>query len=216
MKDILCYGDSNTWGFMPNCGKRYDAQTRWTGVLQQELGSEWRVHEDGLNARNSVFDAPYKPFLNGLTTLPSSLISQKPLDVLVISLGTNDLKTHTAMQSAMGVAQLVRETLILSADAPIGYDIFKDKRRIIVVSPIQVWEGIGTLDTDSNLVHAHEESTKFPQAFRKALADFPVTLIDAQQFAQPSHKDGVHMEPEGHHALGMAVAEVVRAIMAEA
>ncbi len=216
MKDILCYGDSNTWGFMPGSGKRYDEQTRWTGVMQQELGAEWRVHEEGLNARNSVFDSPYKPFLNGLTTLPSALISQKPLDVLVISLGTNDLKTHTAKQSAMGVAQLVRETLILSADAPIGYGIFKDKRRIIVVSPIQVWEGIETLGTDSDLTHAHQESTLFPQAFRKALADFPVMLIDAQQFAVPSHKDGVHMEAESHHALGVAVAEAVRAIMAEA
>ncbi len=216
MKDILCYGDSNTWGFMPGSGKRYDEQTRWTGVMQQELGAEWRVHEEGLNARNSVFDSPYKPFLNGLTTLPSALISQKPLDVLVISLGTNDLKTHTAKQSAMGVAQLVRETLILSADAPIGYDIFKDKRRIIVVSPIQVWEGIETLGTDSDLTNAHQESTLFPQAFRKALADFPVMLIDAQQFAVPSHKDGVHMEAESHHALGVAVAEAVRAIMAEA
>ena len=92
MKHVLCYGDSNTWGFTPVTGKRYDEHTRWTGLLQDLLGDAWRVHEAGLNARTSIYDDPFKPYLNGRDMIRGILVSEKPLDVVVLSLGTNDLK----------------------------------------------------------------------------------------------------------------------------
>lgn len=66
MKHVLCFGDSNTWGFIPGTCKRYDEHTRWTGILQDELGADWRIHENGQNGRTTVFPEPGKNFMTGL------------------------------------------------------------------------------------------------------------------------------------------------------
>ena len=63
MKHVLCFGDSNTWGFIPGTCKRYDEHTRWTGILQDELGADWRIHENGQNGRTTVFPEPSKNFM---------------------------------------------------------------------------------------------------------------------------------------------------------
>ena len=107
MKRILCYGDSNTWGYTPITGVRYDEHTRWTGRLQDVLGEDYCVQEEGLNARTSAFDDPFKPYLNGKDMLEGILVSAKPLDVLVISLGTNDLKFTAAEGSRDGLARIL-------------------------------------------------------------------------------------------------------------
>ena len=91
MKNILCFGDSNTWGYTPGTGERYAQDVRWTGVLQRELGDHYRVIEDGQNARTSVYEDMWSPWRCGKDALPGTLIAQKPLDLLILSLGTNDL-----------------------------------------------------------------------------------------------------------------------------
>ncbi|HCJ89535.1 MAG TPA: arylesterase, partial [Clostridiales bacterium] len=90
MKHVLCFGDSNTWGFIPGTCKRYDEHTRWTGVLQDELGADWRIHENGQNGRTTVFPEPSKNFMTGLGALPYALDTLRPLDAIIIMLGTND------------------------------------------------------------------------------------------------------------------------------
>ena len=69
MKQILCYGDSNTWGYTAGTGVRYPHDVRWTGVMQRELGSEYTVLEEGLNGRTSVFDNPFSPHRSGISYL---------------------------------------------------------------------------------------------------------------------------------------------------
>jgi lysophospholipase L1-like esterase len=88
MKTILCYGDSNTWGYAPGTGKRYLRHERWTGVLQQLLGSNAVVIEEGLNGRTTTLDDPTKPFRNGKDYLIPCLDSHAPLDLVVLMLGT--------------------------------------------------------------------------------------------------------------------------------
>ena len=213
MKDVLCFGDSNTWGFVPGRGVRYDEHTRWTGVLQDALGASWRVHEDGVNGRTSCFDDAVKPFLNGRRALPAALVGQKPIDVLVLSLGTNDLKGHTARQAAMGVAQLVRDALAFDVLYPSKQPVFKGEKHMIVLSPIQVWQGLEELNPSDQLAAAHAESCRFPEVFHEVMAGFPVTLLDAQQLAAPSHVDGVHMEAEGHRAIGLKMAQILSSLV---
>ena len=87
MKHVLCFGDSNTWGFIPGTCKRYDEHTRWTGVLQDELGADWRIHENGQNGRTTVFPSPAKGFMTGLGALPYALDTLRPLDAIIIMLG---------------------------------------------------------------------------------------------------------------------------------
>ena len=94
---VLCYGDSNTHGTMPMATLddmgRFGAAERWPGVLAAELGSGWRVVEEGLPGRTTVYPDPISGVhKNGLSVLPAALESHRPLDVVVVMLGTNDLK----------------------------------------------------------------------------------------------------------------------------
>jgi len=92
MRRILCYGDSNTWGCIPISAARYGEDIRWPGVLAGLLGAEYRIIEEGLNGRTTVFDDPLQEGRNGKTYLLPCLLSHRPLDVVVLMLGTNDMK----------------------------------------------------------------------------------------------------------------------------
>src|ERR671917_870887 len=112
MRTVLCYGDSNTWGYDPATRERFPPHVRWTGVLATLLGAEYRVIEEGLNGRTTRWDDPIEPGRNGLTYLRPCIESHKPLDLMVIMLGTNDLKRRFNLvasdiaQSAAELAQL--------------------------------------------------------------------------------------------------------------
>lgn len=215
MKHILCYGDSNTWGYIPGVCRRYDEHTRWTGVLADALGPGYVIHEDGMNARTTAFDSPLKPFLNGLSMLPGVLWAQKPLDLLILSLGTNDLKEHGAVQSAGGLDQLIACAQSMDFIYPSSEPVFRGAPKILVVSPIAVGEGLETLDPDDELGGRHAESLRFPEKFAAVCADRGVPMLNAQQIAQPSTIDCVHMTAEGHRALGLAIASRVRELLAD-
>lgn len=215
MKHVLCFGDSNTWGFMPGSAKRYDEHTRWTGVLGDILGSEWRVHEEGLNGRMTIFDSPFQGDINknGRALFASVLDSQKPLDVLVICLGTNDLKYHPAWHAAQGVGQLVSYAQHVDTLNPWGEHVFRNGPKILVISPIAIGEDLVNRNVNDDLVGKHEESRKFPKVFADLCAGMGVDMLDAQAYAEPSDIDCIHMEPEGHLALANAVAEKITEMM---
>src|SRR5664279_2300710 len=92
MPVIVAYGDSNTWGYDPAAGARFAPEQRWTGVMATALGAGFKVIEEGLNGRTTVFDAPIEPYRNGLAYLPPCLLSHAPFDLILIALGCNDLK----------------------------------------------------------------------------------------------------------------------------
>src|SRR6185503_2144360 len=104
MKTILCYGDSNTWGYEPATKERYSRAERWTGILQRELGAEYYVVEEGLNGRTTVWDDPIEGYKNGKEQLIPCLTSHKPIDLVTIMLGTNDLKQRFSL-SAYDIAE---------------------------------------------------------------------------------------------------------------
>ena len=94
MKKVLCYGDSNTWGYIPGSGGRFVYSLRWTGVLQISLGPEYQIFEEGLNGRTTGSEDPEESGRNGARSLASIMEQYKPLDLIIIMLGTNDLKQH--------------------------------------------------------------------------------------------------------------------------
>src|SRR3954462_1773041 len=94
MKTIVCFGDSNTWGYDPASNGRFGPTNRWTGVLQTALGSDYRVIEEGLNGRTTTVDDPIHDHRNGRHYLPPCLESHAPFDLVTIMLGTNDLKAR--------------------------------------------------------------------------------------------------------------------------
>jgi lysophospholipase L1-like esterase len=107
MKTILCYGDSNTWGWDPISESRLDKDVRWPGVLQQELGDDYEVISEGLPGRTTVWTDPIEGHMSGKDYLIPCLHSHKPIDLVIILLGTNDLKHRfgvTAFDIAEGIS----------------------------------------------------------------------------------------------------------------
>jgi len=117
MKKILCYGDSNTWGYdprktTPEVMARYEDTVRWTGRLEMELGKDYRVIEAGYCGRTTVFDDPLVSHCNGFSFLEPVFNASYPIDWCVIMLGTNDTKTHFHASAAVisrGMERMVHE-----------------------------------------------------------------------------------------------------------
>lgn len=210
-KRILCFGDSNTWGYTPLTAVRYDEHTRWTGVLQDELGDGYAVVEDGMNARTSAYDDMRDLWRRGRDALPISLIAQKPLDLLVISLGTNDLKFTDALGAAKGVESLISLADMVQNKKESSL-VFPNGLKVLVVSPIRVGIGIKN-NPDTTVRNGYEESLKFSAVFERMCRAKGVEFLDAALYAQPSEKDNIHMEPESHRALGLAIAAKVREML---
>ncbi|MFT3850616.1 MAG: SGNH/GDSL hydrolase family protein [Propionivibrio sp.] len=111
-RQILCFGDSNTWGYAPISAERYPRDVRWTGVMAAQLGSRFHVVEEGQNGRTTVWDDPLEGgHKNGLTYLTACLESHHPIDLVILMLGTNDLKARFALPAldiAAGGERLVQ------------------------------------------------------------------------------------------------------------
>jgi lysophospholipase L1-like esterase len=109
VKTLVCFGDSNTWGYVPGSnGKRLPRETRWPVRLQATLGDQWEVIAEGLNGRTATIERPDSEGRNGLPYLVPCLLSHAPVDLVVIFLGTNDVNFVDDDRVARCVARLVR------------------------------------------------------------------------------------------------------------
>jgi len=214
MKRILCYGDSNTWGYIPGTiRERYEPDVRWTGVAQKLLGSDYLLIEEGLNGRTTVYDNPCKPWENGMDMLPGMLITQKPLDLAIFMLGTNDLWQKDAFAAAEGMRALLERTYEMHKPFRAKpYTIFNGDPRILVVSPILVHEVLNAHDGEHHR-KAAEESKKFARLYKQVSAEMETEFMDAALYAQPSPVDGIHMDPDSHRRLGEAMAQKIRELL---
>lgn len=166
-KSVLCFGDSNTWGYVPLTAGRLLRSERWPGILQKSLGEAYYVIEEGLNGRATVFDEPFRDGRNARTTLLAVLESHAPLDLLIIMLGTNDLKHHlnvSAHESARGISSLLQ----IATNSATGFD--KGSPKILVIAPPR----FGNL---SQLMAHHFEgavarSTELPAQYEQSCALF--------------------------------------------
>ena len=111
---VLCFGDSNTYGYDPARDGRYGDDERYPMVLQDLLGDGWSVVEEGLPGRTAVFDDPITEGMNGLRVITPILMSHAPLDTVTIMLGTNDSKERFGCNSHLisrGIVRLVKKAL---------------------------------------------------------------------------------------------------------
>lgn len=197
MKTILCFGDSNTWGYVPGSeGERFPWETRWPGVLQRELGDGYRVIEEGLNGRTTMLDNPLQPYRNGRDYLMPCLESHRPLDLVVVFLGTNDLSDRYGLppidiaRGAATLAQLARQS---------------------EGNPQALLLGLPRLgaNLDESMAGAAVKARELPRCFRIAAAEAGVRLLDLSEHAAYTDLDGIHLDADGHTAVALAVAQAV-------
>ncbi len=213
MKTILCFGDSNTWGFDPESMTgspfpvRHAPDLRWTGVLARELGAEFRVIEEGQNGRTTVHEDPVMVCRNGSLYLPACLQSHKPLDAVVLMLGTNDLKCMfnlTTGDIAGGAGVLAR--MILQSDS--GPKARPPK--LLLVCPPATGDMSRVPDLAEKFVGAYERSRRLPQYYEALAASLGCAYLNSQNVASPSKVDGLHLDAPEHAKLGAAVTAAVR------
>ena len=199
LKQLLCFGDSNTWGLIPKTNDRYPWGERWTSILQEMLKqSDIRVLEEGLCGRTTIYDDAYRKNRNGLKSLPEILESSYPIDGAVIMLGTNDCKSYynsNAFKIAKGIGLCVYElSKYISAD------------KILVISPIflgnEVWKEEYDPEFDTNSV---EVSRQLFGEYEKIAKCKGVNLISASDYVSPSDTDQEHLTKEGHKVLAKVV-----------
>ncbi|WP_372846283.1 SGNH/GDSL hydrolase family protein [Pontiella sp.] len=205
-KTILCFGDSNTWGADPAGGPRFDRSIRWPCILQQELGDAFHVVEEGLCGRTTVWDDPIEGHKNGLRQLVPILKSHEPLELVIVMLGTNDLKNRFAV-SALDVANsawaLVR-TARSCTDPATG-----KAPEILVVCPPPFAPLAPTAFKDM-FVGGEEKSHRLAEAFAAVAEQRGFRLFQAGGVIQSSAIDGIHFDAAEHLKLGQALAAEVR------
>lgn len=207
-RTVLIYGDSNSHGTPPmpdwDGTPRFDRATRWPGVLAGLLGPDWQVIEEGLPGRTTVHDDPVEgPHRNGLLVLPALLESHAPLDLVVVMLGTNDLKWSTGMipeEIAWGAEKLLQR--IAGCEwGPAG-----GAPRMLLICPPPVLEA-GCLA--GMFAGGAEKSLKLPPLFAAVAARRGAAFLDAGQVIQSSPVDGVHFAASEHAKLAVAVAVAI-------
>jgi lysophospholipase L1-like esterase len=204
MKTILCYGDSNTWGWNPATLERYARDERWPGVLRQELGEGYLVIEEGLPGRTTVWDDPIEGYKNGREYLIPCLDTHKPIDLVTIMLGTNDLKVRFSV-SAYDVANsagVLVDIVQRSMAGPNG-----GAPKVLLMAP----PPLGRLTEYAEMFdRAKIKSRKFSKHYQRVAKEYGCQWLDTANIVVSSDVDGVHLEPDEHRKLGQAVAAVVR------
>lgn len=199
MKQIVCFGDSNTWGYNPSTAERFQWGIRWTSILQEKLTYEKvRVVEEGLCGRTTVFEDEFREGRRGIATLPILLESHTPIDVIVLMLGTNDCKSiYHANEKIIGLGiesllKLIREK--------------QPETKVLLVSPIHlgedVWKNEFDPEFDSDSVFV---SRRLKGVYQDIAKKYQIEFLAASDFAQFSTVDMEHMDKEGHRKLADAI-----------
>lgn len=199
-KNILCFGDSNTWGLNPETGKRYDESTRWTMLLNQQLGSEYKVIEAGQPNRTLVNNPPFMGDLNGIRYLKPYL-EQHTLNTIVIALGTNDLKKRfnfAPADIANGLTHLINS--IKQFYLPINLP------NLIIIGPLFI-------NPQQALSHIYlnceQKLLPLNDLFKGIAQEHALNYVDISQLTSPLGSDGIHLSCQGHKQLSKLLSRVV-------
>lgn len=206
-KTVLCFGDSNTWGYDPATQERFPRDVRWTGILRQELGEGYLAVEEGLNGRTTVWDDPIEGYKNGKEYLIPCLETHKPLDLVIIMLGTNDLKMRFSVPAcdiAAGAGVLVN-MVQKSETGPGG-----GAPQVLLMAPPPLAKLTEFAETFQG---GAAKSTAFSERYCLVADEQGCAFLDAGQVIVTSDVDGVHFERGEHRKLGKAVAAAVKQML---
>lgn len=207
MKTVLCYGDSLTWGFDAAVLGRHPYEDRWPSVLQAQLGDGYRVIPEGLNGRTTAYDDHVAGAdRNGARILPTILTTHSPIDLVVVMLGSNDMKPFTcghAIGAKQGMQRLV--DIVRGHDYPVS----QAAPSVLLVSPPPLRRAEKE-DYAAMFDESIEESRKLAGLYARLGDEIGCAVFDAGSVASTVAIDGVHLDAANTRALGVALAPVVR------
>jgi len=216
MKRILCYGDSNTWGYDPintledlKPSQRFSIEERWPMLLEKELGKDYQVLEEGLNGRTTVFNDPLKFGRNGAEYLEIAFRTHDPVDYIIIMLGTNDTKdiyNASAEFIARGLERIIRELKNYMRDS------LSQNAEILIVSPLNILKNKNGNYNGSFSKVSEKKTKNFNKFYRKIARTHNCEFLDAAEHVNPSKEDGVHLNKEGHKKLAEVLADKIKKI----
>lgn len=202
-KQILCFGDSNTWGLNGETGNRLPWGMRWTSLLQQKLGAEkYHIIEEGLCGRTTVFEDPLRKGRNGAELLPVLLEAHAPLDAIVLMLGTNDCKTVygvSAQVIGQGINRLIDQIRTYAPEA-----------KILLISPIYLGEKVWQEGYDREFSkESVSVSKELEPVYEKIAAERKISFMKASSCACCCDTDQQHMNAHGHKIFADEVCKVI-------
>lgn len=204
MKTILCFGDSNTYGYRPDTKERYPRSQRWTGILSEYFReSDTEIVEEGLVGRTTVFEDVSRPGRKGIDYLYPILETHAPVDQLVLMLGTNDCKKCYGISPQVigdGIERLIQEARR-----------FDDSMKILLVSPIHLGDDVWKDEYDPEFsIGSVEVSKGLKDVYSKIADKYNIQFLAASDTASPSSKDQEHLDESGHIKLANAIYEILK------
>lgn len=202
MKKILCYGDSNTFGFNPQTGGRYDKNTRWSGMLSQNLGQNYQVIEEGMNNRTGFFKNPEGLKQSGGEYLPIYLQNHKDIDICLLSLGTNDAQIFYPLDKTStekGLNNLTSEIIQINPQT-----------KIVIIPPVKITTDL--LHSGFAVIFNKISIEKIKNTFsiyEQFAKDNNYLYFDFNNFVSPSKFDGIHYTEEDHKIIAAKLSEFI-------
>ncbi len=209
MKTILCFGDSNTWGYSPVDGQRYSAEQRWPALLAGQLPAEYKVIEQGQPGRTTFFADPSAGLSCGNDDLLPCLVKHQP-DYIILMLGSNDLKASFAQSAediSRNAAQLVQQ---------IQESSWQKKPKavnVLLVAPPVISE-VGYFG--QLFAGGAEKSRDFGECYALRANELGCAFFDAGRVVNSSAIDGIHWEAEQHKNMAEGIAVKLKEILAVA
>lgn len=204
-KRIVCFGDSNTWGYDAITGERFPEEIRWTGALQKELGDAYRIVEEGLCGRTSVFEDPLNEGMSGFTYLYPCLMSQAPVDLLILMLGTNDCKQRfglTAKNISDGLKRLVLKAKSIGA--------WRGQPQILIVAPGPIRKECETSEAGAEMGICSAKSYELAGYYEKMAQEQGCSFLDAGSIVTMNTIDYMHLDEPSHAKLAGRLAEIIK------
>ena len=210
-KHIVCFGDSNTHGYNGDTLGRFDESERWTCLLQDLLGNDYLILEEGLSGRTTVFDDPLHEGLSGLDSIHSCLFSHEPVDLLIIMLGTNDCKERfsvTPEAIAIGMQRLVKKAQATKDAWTNG------EPNILIVTPKNIDKEYEQTPTAAPMgMGCAERSWGLAKNFEETAKLLNTHYLDANLYVSNNNKtDYMHLDKEAHKELAHALYEKIKEI----
>ena len=210
MKSILCYGDSNTYGLMSDLVSRYPRNVRWPGVLQKLLGDQYYVIEEGLGGRTTVWDDPIEEYKNGKKYLMPCLDSHKPLDLVIIMLGTNDLKNRYSLspyEIGCGMENLIQT--LLKSDAGLN----GNAPEIMLVTPVPLKNVGRSMDLAQMIPDMEERSGMLAYYYEDIAKRYGIHYMNPGSEIEVNEMDGIHYTLEGHAKMARLMCDKILEIL---